>query len=79
MRDCFVRLRDAQDNQRVDVRQIVAQGDTVMVLLHAVARVRSTGKTFRSDIVHVFTIRDARIAGLLDFFDTAALVEATRD
>jgi ketosteroid isomerase-like protein len=79
VRTCFVRLRDAQDNQQVDVREIVAQGNTVVVLLHAVARIRSTGKTFESDIAHYLTIRNGRIASLLDFFDTAALVEAYRE
>ena len=54
------------------------QGNTVVVLLHVVAKARSTGKTFESDIVHFFTIRDARIASSLDFFDTAALVDANR-
>ena len=78
VRDCFVRLREGQDNQSVELRQFVAQGNTVVVLLHVVAKARSTGKRFESDIVHFFTIRDARIASLLDFFDTAALLEANR-
>lgn len=78
MRDCFVRLREAQENQSIDIREFVAQGDKVVVLLHVVAKARATGKKFESDIVHVFTIRDARIATLLDFFDTAALVDANR-
>jgi ketosteroid isomerase-like protein len=78
VRDCFVRLREALDNPSVDVREFVAQGNTVVVLLHVVAKACSTGKRFESDIVHFFTIRDARIASLLDFFDTAALVEANR-
>lgn len=78
VRDCFVRLREAQENQSIDIREFVAQGDKVVVLLHVVAKARATGKKFESDIVHVFTIRDARIATLLDFFDTAALVDANR-
>jgi ketosteroid isomerase-like protein len=78
VRDCFARLREAQDNESTDIREFVAQGDSVVVLLHVVAKARATGKSFRSDIVHFFTIRDGRIARLLDFFDTAALVEANR-
>ncbi|HYU77789.1 MAG TPA: nuclear transport factor 2 family protein [Vicinamibacterales bacterium] len=78
VRDCFVRLREAQENQSIDIREFVAQGNTVVVLLHVVAKARSTGKVFKSDIVHFFTIRDARITNLLDFFDTAALVDANR-
>ena len=62
----------------MDTYVTVAQGDHVVVLLHVVARARATGRSFESDIVHFFTFRDGRITRLLDFFDTAALVEANR-
>jgi uncharacterized protein len=78
VRECFRRLRASQDNQAVEIHQFVAQGDTVVVLLHARATVRSTGKAFESGIIHFFTIREGRIERLLDFFDTAAVVEANR-
>ena len=78
VRECFARLREAQENQSTDVREFVAQGDTVVVLLHVIAKARSTGKRFESDLVHFFTVRDARIAHLIDVFDMAALVEAYR-
>jgi ketosteroid isomerase-like protein len=78
VRECFVRLREAQETQNVDVREFVAQGNAVVVLLHVIAKARSTGKRFESDLVHFFTVRDARIANLIDFFDTAAFVEAHR-
>jgi len=76
VRECFARLREAQENQSTDVRKFVAQGNTVVVLLHVIAKARSTGKRFESDLVHFFTLRDARISNLIDFFDTAALVDA---
>jgi ketosteroid isomerase-like protein len=78
VRDCFARLREAQENQSVDIREFVAQGNKVVVLLHVVARARATGRKFELDIVHFFTIEDERITSLLDFFDTAALVDANR-
>ena len=78
VRECFARLREAQENQSTDVREFVAQGNTVVVLLHVITKARSTGKRFESDLVHFFTLRDARISNLIDFFDTAALVDAYR-
>jgi ketosteroid isomerase-like protein len=78
VRECFVRLQEAQETQSIDVREFVAQGNAVVVLLHVIAKARSTGKRFESDLVHFFTVRDARIANLIDFFDTAALVDAYR-
>ncbi len=76
VRECFARLQEAQENQSVEIRDIVAQGDKVVVLLHVVAKSRTTGKTFESGIVHFYTVRDGRVAQLLDFFDTAAYVAA---
>ena len=78
VRDCFARLREAQQNESIDIREFVAQGNHVVVLLHVVARARATGRSFESDIVHFFTFRNGHIRRLLDFFDTAALVEANR-
>jgi uncharacterized protein len=78
VRECFVRLQEAQETQSIDVREFVAQGNAVVVLMHVIATARSTGKRFESDLVHFFTVRDARIANLIDFFDTAALVDAYR-
>ena len=78
VRECFARLREAQENQRIDIREFVAEGDHVVVLLHVAAKARATGRSFESDIIHFFTIRNGRITRLLDFFDTAALVEASR-
>ena len=64
VRECFARLREAQENQSTDVQEFVAQGNTVVVLLHVIAKARSTGKRFESDLVHFFTLRDARISNL---------------
>ena len=46
--------------------------------LHAAAVARASGRRFESDIVHMFTVTDGKVSRLLDFFDTAALVEAYR-
>ena len=76
VRTCFARLKASQDSQGTTIRHVVAQGDKVVVLLRAKATARATGKPLELDIVHFFTIRDGRIAELLDFFDTAAVVDA---
>jgi ketosteroid isomerase-like protein len=71
-------LRSGQENQAVEFLEFVAQDDKVVVMLHVKARVHATGKVFESDIVHLFTIKDGKIARLVDFFDTFALVDAHR-
>ena len=60
-------------------RQFYAAGaDTVFVLGHYDRTVLKTGKPANSDFVHVFTIRDGKIAAYREFQDTATLVAAWR-
>jgi len=75
---CLDKLRTDQANQRVDVIEFVAERDKVVVLLHVQGTSLQTGKPFETDIIHYFTIKNGRVISLLDFFDTAALVEAHR-
>jgi uncharacterized protein (TIGR02246 family) len=78
VQQCFRKLREAQRNQRLEIQELVADDDNVVVLLHVTATVLSTGKMFESDIVHFFTVKGGKIVSLRDFFDTAAVVEASR-
>jgi len=78
VQECMRRLRAAQQNDRVDVLDIVAQGEHVVVRLFVRARVTATDKTFESDIIHFFTFSGGKITRLLDFFDTAAVEAAYR-
>jgi ketosteroid isomerase-like protein len=79
VRTCLQKLRESQENQSVDFREFVDGPNTVVVLLTVKAKVRATGKIFASDIIHFFTLRDGKIVRLLDFFDTAALVDAHKE
>jgi len=78
VQQCFRKLRELQRNERLEIEDFVAEADRVVVLLHVAATVLSTGKMFESDIIHFFTVKDGKIVSLRDFFDTAAVVEATR-
>jgi uncharacterized protein len=78
VQQCFRKLRESQRNQGLEIREFVADDDKVVVLLHATVTVLSTGKMFESDIVHFFTVKAGKIVSLRDFFDTAAVVEASR-
>ncbi len=52
--------------------------DTVFVLGHYDRTVIKTGKKADSDFVHVFVIRNGKIASYREFQDTATLVDAWR-
>jgi hypothetical protein len=57
---------------RFEPREFVAQGDKVVALGHYAATV-STGKTFDSDFVMAFTLKDGKVARFQEFLDVAAL------
>lgn len=56
----------------------IAQGDTVVVLLHAEATIKRTGRDVVQDVAHVLTLRDGKIARHYAYEDTAAVAEGYR-
>jgi uncharacterized protein len=56
-----------------------AVDDKVFVLGRYAMTVKKTGKPLSSDWIHVFTIRDGKVAAFREFTDTAQAAEAYRD
>lgn len=57
-------------------REFIAEGDKVVVLGRSSATVHATGKTYETDWVHVFTVREGIITAFHEFFDNAAATRA---
>jgi ketosteroid isomerase-like protein len=74
----FRTLGENQTAQQFEPREFIAQGDKVAVLGHYRWRIKPTGRTFESDWVHVFTVRDRRVVHFQEYSDTAAEAEAYR-
>jgi ketosteroid isomerase-like protein len=55
-----------------------ASADRVFVEGHAAGRLKASGKPVVTDWVHVFTLRDGRIAAFREFLDTAQYAEGWR-
>ena len=55
-----------------------ADTDKVFVLGHYVLTIKKTGKQVDTDWVHVFTVRDGKVAGFTEFTDTAQFVDGYR-
>lgn len=65
--------------QSFEPQQFFAAGpETVFVLGHYDRTVIRTGKPANSDFVHIFVIRDGKIASYREFQDTATLADAWR-
>src|ERR687890_1439983 len=62
--------------QEFEPREVVAQGDTVVVLGFERSLVKPTGRTFEQEWAHVYTLRDGKVATFLALEDTAAHVDA---
>jgi len=72
----FSKLAELQEAEEFEPREFVAQGNRVVVLGHYRWRVRATSRSFDSDFAHVFTIRNGKIAGFHEYYDTHAAVAA---
>ena len=70
--DFFKLLSENETFTRFEPLEFIAQNDKVVVLGEVAATVTSTGRSFESPWVHIFTVRDGKIAEFQEFFDTAA-------
>jgi len=66
----FSTLAEVQDAKQFDPNEFIAQGDRVVALGHYIWNVKATNREYESDFVHVFTVRDGKITGFDEYFDT---------
>lgn len=76
VREFFATVARDQEVIEFEPREFVAQGDKVVSLGHYKWRVKDTGRDFASDFAHVFTIRDGKVTGFREYFDSAVVAAA---
>lgn len=74
----FSLVGQEMDFQAFQARDLIAQGDKVVALIHSEAIVRRTGRRSVTELAHVFTFRDGKVLRFEEFSDTAALEAAYR-
>jgi ketosteroid isomerase-like protein len=74
----YSQVFDTEEVLHFEPRELVAEGDKVVVLGDYAWRVKSTGREYESDFVHVITVRDGKVARFQEFMDTAVVGEAYR-
>ena len=72
----FSVLDETLEFEQFEPREIVAQGDTVVVVGIERSLSKATGHKIEQEWAHVNTLRDGKIARFRAFEDTAAYVEA---
>ena len=74
----FEILAETQDVVTFAPREFYAADDKVFVRGNYAWTMRKTGKQVSSEWLHMFTIRDGKLAGFDEFTDTAQFAEALR-
>ena len=74
----FRALGEVLDMQRFEPQTFLADGDRVIVLGDDTARIKATGKVLDSRWAHTFTVKNGKIIGFEEYFDTAAMVAEIR-
>jgi ketosteroid isomerase-like protein len=74
----FSALDENQEARQFEPQEFVAQGEKVVVLGQYRWLVKKTGREFASDWAHVFTVRDGKVVGFQEYYDTNVCVEAYR-
>ena len=67
-----------EELQRFEPQEVIAQGDKVIVFVNWRSLVRATGRTIELDLVHVWTLRNGKLAKFREYYDTYTAVEAYR-
>ncbi|SDE02124.1 hypothetical protein SAMN05428966_106379 [Massilia sp. PDC64] len=74
----FSELLKAMQPTRFVIKDVIAENDKVVVLGEAMWLVRSTGRSYDSQWVHVFTMRDGKFIRVDSLYDTASAEHAFR-
>ena len=72
----FQGLGSTEEPEAFEQNEFIADGDKVVVLGRWAATVKPTGRRWDTRLVHIFTIRDGKIAAFEEFFDNAAASRA---
>ena len=59
-------------------REVVAQGDRVLVVGFARGKIKATNKTFEDDWIFAITVRHGRLTSIREYVDTQALARAAQ-
>jgi ketosteroid isomerase-like protein len=74
----IARLTETDDADQFEPREFIAQGGKVVALGHYRWRVKPTGDSYASDLVHVFTVHDGKVSNFREYLDTHAWAAAYR-
>ncbi len=72
----FAALGEMEDVELFEPKEFIAQGEKVVTVINYRGRVKATGKSAETTLVHVFDIKDGKVQRFREFFDTATVLPA---
>jgi len=76
MGEFFAALVAEEEITHFEPIEFIDGGDKIVVLGKSAATVRETGRSYQTEWVHIFTIKDGKITNFHEFFDNAAATRA---
>jgi hypothetical protein len=73
----IARIPQDLDGFAIDVRRIVAAGDTVLVEARYRGTAKATGKPIDAQVAHVWDLRDGKVVRFQQYTDTWQFAQAT--
>ena len=74
----FIALGETEDITAFEPKSFHPSGDTVLVQGRIGLTLKKNGRALDYAWAHIFTVRDGKVAGFREFYDTAQVVEAHR-
>lgn len=72
----FATLGAQEDIELFEPQEFIAHDNKVVTISNYRGRVKATGKTAETSLVHVFDIENGKVKRFREFFDTAAVLSA---
>jgi ketosteroid isomerase-like protein len=74
----FKALGESLEPQQFELHEFIAQGNRVVVLGYQKGHAKTTGRSYETEFVNIWSVRDGKFSEFRAYNDTAALVEALR-
>ena len=76
VRRWFALLNDAMAYSKFELRELYEDGNTVIEVIAAAGDARATGQPFASEVVRIWSFRDAKAIRVRSYYDTYAYARA---
>ena len=76
VQNVFAKIPENMDDFQVDIQELFGSGDRVVMVGHYKGVWKETGKEFKANATHVWTVKDEKATHFFQAVDTAEIVNA---